>query len=145
MSLPADSSCEGRVSLHFTRSRFSMPATAGVVDEKGSEYILAHTGLRVSINNCMCLPSHATPTCAPCPSNSFSNFGDVSCRSCQCNTLCSSCVLPAVWLSGSWERFCGCVFGTEMISGVDQPLRCGLCPVGKYKAQSGNGVCASCD
>jgi len=42
MSLPADSSCEGRVSLHFTQSGISMPAAAGVVDEKGSEYILAH-------------------------------------------------------------------------------------------------------
>jgi len=48
MSLPADSSCEGRVSLHFTQLVLSMPAAAGVVDEKarGSEYILAHTGLR---------------------------------------------------------------------------------------------------
>jgi len=47
MSLPADSSCEGRVSLRFTQLGLSMPATAGVVDEKGSEYIvLAHTGLR---------------------------------------------------------------------------------------------------
>jgi len=46
MSLPADSSCEGRVSLHFTQSGLSMPAAAGVVDEKGSEYILAHTGPR---------------------------------------------------------------------------------------------------
>jgi len=43
MSLPADSSCEGRVSLHFTQLGLSMPAVAGVVDEKGSEYILAHT------------------------------------------------------------------------------------------------------
>ena len=39
-------SCEGRVSLHFTQSGVSMTATAGVVDEKGSEYILAHTGPR---------------------------------------------------------------------------------------------------
>jgi len=46
MSLPADSSCEGRVSLHFTQSGLSMPAAAGVVDEKGSEWILAHTGPR---------------------------------------------------------------------------------------------------
>jgi len=46
MSLPADSSCEGRVSLHFTQQRLSMPAVACVVDEKGSEYILAHTGPR---------------------------------------------------------------------------------------------------
>ena len=46
MSLPADSACEGRVSLHFTQSGLSMPAAAGVVDEKGSEYILAHTGPR---------------------------------------------------------------------------------------------------
>ena len=45
MSLPADSSCEGRVSLHFTQSRLT-PATAGVVVERGSEYILAHTGPR---------------------------------------------------------------------------------------------------
>ena len=46
MSLPADSSCEGRVSLHFTQSRLSIPAVAGVVVERGSEYILAHTGPR---------------------------------------------------------------------------------------------------
>ena len=46
MSLPADSSCEGRVSLHFTRTGFSIPTPAGVVAEKGSEYILAHTGPR---------------------------------------------------------------------------------------------------
>jgi len=46
MSIPADFSCEGRVSLHFTQSGLSMPAAAGVVDEKGSEYILAHTVLR---------------------------------------------------------------------------------------------------
>jgi len=46
MSLPADSSCEGRVSLHFTQSGLSMPAAESVVDEKGSEYILAHTGPR---------------------------------------------------------------------------------------------------
>jgi len=43
MSLFADSSCEGRVSLHVTQSGLSMPAAAGVVDEKGSEYVLAHT------------------------------------------------------------------------------------------------------
>jgi hypothetical protein len=43
MSLPADSYGGGRVSLHFTQSGLSMPATAGVVVEKGSEYILAHT------------------------------------------------------------------------------------------------------
>jgi len=46
MSLPADSSCEGRVFLHFTQLGLSMPATAGVVDEKRSEYMLAHTGPR---------------------------------------------------------------------------------------------------
>jgi len=48
MSLPVDSSCEGRVSLHFTQSGLLLPAAAGVVDEKGSEYIfkLAHTGPR---------------------------------------------------------------------------------------------------
>jgi len=46
MSLPTDSSCEGRVSLHFTQLGLSMPAPAGVVDEKGCEYILAHTGPR---------------------------------------------------------------------------------------------------
>ena len=46
MSLPADSSCEGRGSLHFTQSRLSTPAAAGVVVERGSEYILAHTGPR---------------------------------------------------------------------------------------------------
>jgi len=42
MSLPADSS----VSVHFTQSGLLMPAAAGVVDEKGSGYILAHTGPR---------------------------------------------------------------------------------------------------
>ena len=46
MSLPADSSCEGRVSLHFTQSRLSIPAAAGVVVERGSEYKLDHTGPR---------------------------------------------------------------------------------------------------
>jgi len=46
MFLPADSSCESRVSLHFTQSGFLMPTPAGVVVENGSEYILAHTGLR---------------------------------------------------------------------------------------------------
>ena len=43
VSLPADSSCEGRVSLHFTRSGFLISTAAGVVAEKGSEHILAHT------------------------------------------------------------------------------------------------------
>ena len=42
----ADSACEGRVSLSFTQSGLSIPAAAGVVDEKGSEYIFAHTGPR---------------------------------------------------------------------------------------------------
>ena len=37
---------EGRVSLHFTQSGLSIPAAAGVVDEKGSKYILAHKGPR---------------------------------------------------------------------------------------------------
>jgi len=46
LSLPADSSCEGRVSLHFTRTGFLIPTSAGVVAEKGSEYIMAHTGPR---------------------------------------------------------------------------------------------------
>jgi len=48
MSLPANSSssCEGRVSLRFTQPGLSMPATASVVDEKRSEYIMAHTGPR---------------------------------------------------------------------------------------------------
>ena len=46
MSLPADSSSEGRVSLHFTQSGISIPTTAGIVVERGSEYILAHTGPR---------------------------------------------------------------------------------------------------
>ena len=46
MSLPADSFREGRVSLHFTQSGLSIPTAAGVVDERGSEYILAHTGPR---------------------------------------------------------------------------------------------------
>ena len=41
LSLPADSSCEGRVSLHFTQSGLSIPTAAGVVDERGSEYIFA--------------------------------------------------------------------------------------------------------
>jgi len=45
-ALPVHSSCEGRVSLHFTQPGLSMPAAAGVVDEKGSEYILVHTGPR---------------------------------------------------------------------------------------------------
>jgi len=44
MSLPADSSCEGRVSLHFTQSGLSITTAAGVVVERGSEYILTHTG-----------------------------------------------------------------------------------------------------
>ena len=43
MSLPAYSSFEGRVFLHFTQSGLSIPTAAGVVDEKGSNYILAHT------------------------------------------------------------------------------------------------------
>jgi len=47
VSLPADSSCEGRVSLHFTQSGLSIPTAAGVVVERGSEYILARTGPRV--------------------------------------------------------------------------------------------------
>ena len=46
MSLPTDSSCEGRVSLHLTQSGLSIPTAAGVVDERGSEYILAYTGPR---------------------------------------------------------------------------------------------------
>jgi len=46
MFLPADSSCEGRVSLYFTQSGFLMPTPAGVVVEKVSENILAHTGPR---------------------------------------------------------------------------------------------------
>ena len=46
MSRPADSSCEGRVSLHFTQLGLSIPAIAGVVVERGSEYILAQTGPR---------------------------------------------------------------------------------------------------
>jgi len=46
MSLPSDSYCEGRVSLHFTQSGLLLQAAAGIVDEKGSEYILAHTGPR---------------------------------------------------------------------------------------------------
>ena len=44
--LPADSSCEGRVSDHLTQSGLSIPTAAGVVVERGSEYILAHTGPR---------------------------------------------------------------------------------------------------
>ena len=44
--VPADSSCEGRVSLHFTQSGLSIPTAAGVLVERGSEYILAHTGPR---------------------------------------------------------------------------------------------------
>ena len=46
MSLPADSYCEGRVSLHFTQSGLSIPTAAGIVVARGSEYILAHTGPR---------------------------------------------------------------------------------------------------
>ena len=46
MSLPTDSSYEGRVSLHFTQLGLSIPTAAGVVVERGSEYILAHTGPR---------------------------------------------------------------------------------------------------
>jgi len=46
MSFPEDSSCEGRVSLHFTQLGLSMSAAVGVVDEKGSEYILDPTGPR---------------------------------------------------------------------------------------------------
>jgi len=48
MILPSDFSCEGRVSLDFTRSGVLMPTAAGVVTtvEKESEYILAHTGPR---------------------------------------------------------------------------------------------------
>ena len=46
MCLPVDSSCEGRVSFHFTQSGLLFLAAAGVVHEKGSEYILAHTGPR---------------------------------------------------------------------------------------------------
>jgi len=46
MSLPANSSCEGRVPLHFTQSGLSIPTTAGVVVERGSEDILTHTGPR---------------------------------------------------------------------------------------------------
>ena len=49
MSLPADSSRERRVSLHFTQLGLlglSIPAVQGVVVERGSEYILAHTGPR---------------------------------------------------------------------------------------------------
>jgi len=37
MSLPADSSCEERVSLHVAQAGLSMPEAAGVVDEKGFE------------------------------------------------------------------------------------------------------------
>jgi len=52
MSLPADSSCEGRVSLHFTQSGLSIPSAAGVVVDRGSEYILAHTGPRELDGGC---------------------------------------------------------------------------------------------
>ena len=41
-----DPSCEVCVSLHFTRTGFSIPMPAGVVVEKGSEYTLSHTGPR---------------------------------------------------------------------------------------------------
>ena len=34
------------VSLHFTQSGLSIPTAAGVVVERGSEYILAHTDPR---------------------------------------------------------------------------------------------------
>jgi len=41
MSLPADSSCEKMISLPFTWTGFLKPTPAGVVAEKGSEYISA--------------------------------------------------------------------------------------------------------
>ena len=34
------------VTLHFTRTGLLIPTPAGVVAEKGSEYMLAHTGPR---------------------------------------------------------------------------------------------------
>jgi hypothetical protein len=46
MFLPADSSCIGRVSLHFTQTGLSMSMAAAVVVEKESEYMLAPTGLK---------------------------------------------------------------------------------------------------
>jgi len=48
MFLPADSSCIGGVSLHFTLSELSVyeSMAAGVVVQKESEYISAPTGLR---------------------------------------------------------------------------------------------------
>ena len=46
MFLPANSSCEGRVSLPFTQTGLLLPTSAGIVVEKESEYILAHTGPR---------------------------------------------------------------------------------------------------
>ena len=44
MSLPEDSSCEGRISPHFTQSGLSISTAVGIEVERGSEYILAHTG-----------------------------------------------------------------------------------------------------
>jgi len=44
MFLLADFSYEGRVSLHFTQSGFSMLAAAGIVVEKGSEYMFEMYG-----------------------------------------------------------------------------------------------------
>jgi len=46
ISLPADSSCEAMVFVYFTQSGFLISTATGVVVEKGSEYILAHTGPR---------------------------------------------------------------------------------------------------
>jgi len=46
LSLPEDSSCEVRVSLHLTQSGLSIPTAVRVVVERGSEYILDHTGPR---------------------------------------------------------------------------------------------------
>jgi len=46
LSLPADSPCQSMVSLHITKTGFLIPTPAGVVVEKVSEYILAHTGPR---------------------------------------------------------------------------------------------------
>jgi len=46
MFLPAHSSCEGGVSFHSTQTGLSMSTPAGVVFEKGSKYMFAHTGPR---------------------------------------------------------------------------------------------------
>ena len=95
MSLPADSSCEGRVSLHFTQSGLSMPAAAGVLDEKGYEYIVAHTGPRE-------LDGHHLGGCG-------SGFGLVSC----CTTLSVTPVAGPTFETKNRATFSGELFSGE--------------------------------